>query len=293
MKLIKYFVEFILVIIFFLILKLLGVRKSSNFSCFIFKKIGPLIRSFKKIRKNIKIVFPEINETQIKEISLKMWCNYGRTFAEYMHLKYFRENKNNNIKIINPEKISKLKSINKPILFFSGHFANFELLAMYLDKNGFDISALYRPLNNIFLNPVMEYLRRKFICKKQIPKTIPGKKKYKYGARELISRIKNGENIALMVDQKVTQGLKIDFFNKKALTMNLPAQMALKYNYLLQPLSIKRLNDIDFEIYFHETIVINSHDDEYSVTKKINEELESMISKNSYQWIWTHDRWRI
>ncbi len=293
MKLIKYFVEFILVIIFFLILKLLGVRKSSNFSCFIFKKIGPLIRSFKKIRKNIKIVFPEINETQIKEISLKMWCNYGRTFAEYMHLKYFRENKNNNIKIINPEKISKLKSINKPILFFSGHFANFELLAMYLDKNGFDISALYRPLNNIFLNPVMEYLRRKFICKKQIPKTIPGKKKYKYGARELISRIKNGENIALMVDQKVTQGLKIDFFNKKALTMNLPAQMALKYNYLLQPLSIKRLNDIDFEIYFHETIVINSHDDEYSITKKINEELESMISKNSYQWIWTHDRWRI
>lgn len=293
MKLIKYFVEFILVITFFLILKLLGVRKSSNFSCFIFKKIGPLIRSFKKIRKNIKIVFPEIDETQIKEISLKMWCNYGRTFAEYMHLKYFRENKNNNIKIINPEKISKLKSINKPILFFSGHFANFELLAMYLDKNGFDISALYRPLNNIFLNPVMEYLRRKFICKKQIPKTIPGKKKYKYGARELISRIKNGENIALMVDQKVTQGLKIDFFNKKALTMNLPAQMALKYNYLLQPLSIKRLNDIDFEIYFHETIVINSHDDEYSVTKKINEELESMISKNSYQWIWTHDRWRI
>lgn len=293
MKLIKYFVEFILVITFFLILKLLGVRKSSNFSCFIFKKIGPLIRSFKKIRKNIKIVFPEIDETQIKEISLKMWCNYGRTFAEYMHLKYFRENKNNNIKIINPEKISKLKSINKPILFFSGHFANFELLAMYLDKNGFDISALYRPLNNIFLNPVMEYLRRKFICKKQIPKTIPGKKKYKYGARELISRIKNGENIALMVDQKVTQGLKIDFFNKKALTMNLPAQMALKYNYLLQPLSIKRLNDIDFEIYFHETIVINSHDDEYSITKKINEELESMISKNSYQWIWTHDRWRI
>ncbi len=293
MKLIKYFVEFILTILFFSVFKIIGVKKSSNISCYIFKKTGPFIRSYKKIKNNLTIVFPKINQSEIKKISDSMWCNYGRVFAEYMHLKFFRENNNQNIKIINTGKINELKKSSKPILFFSGHFANFELLAMYLDKNEFNISALYRPLNNFFINPVMEYLRKRHICKNQIPKSIPGVKKYKYGTRELISKIKKNQNIAVMIDQKVTQGIKVKLFKKDALTMNLPAQIALKYNYILQPLSIKRVNDINFEIFFHETIEVNKNDDEYLITKKINERLEIMIRKNPGQWIWTHDRWRI
>ena len=291
MKLIKYFFEFLFVIFFFFIFKILGLKLSSNLSCLIFQKIGPLIRNNNKIYKNINLVFPNTDENENKKIIKNMWCNYGRTFAEYMFLDFFRKNKSLNIKVENLSKFDELKKLNKPLLFFSGHFANFELLAMTIERNNFDICALYRPLNNVFLNPVMKYLRTKYLCKDQIPKSIPGKSKD--GTRQLLNRIKNKKHIALMVDQKVNEGIKVDLFKKKALTINIPAQLALKHGYSLVPIEIKRVSNANFVIQIKENIKINSEDDQFSITEKINRELEKMILNNPRQWIWTHDRWRI
>ena len=291
MKSIKYFFEFFIVINFFLIFKIIGLKNSSNISCFIFKVIGPLLRNKKKIKTNIQIALPNVKKNKEKEIINKMWCNYGRVFAEYMHLKKLRDNNFKYIKINNANRLEELRKKNKPILFFSGHFANFELLAMIIEEKKFQISAIYRPLNNFFLNPLMEYLRKKYLCNDQIPKSIPGKGKE--GTRILIDKIKSKKNIAIMIDQKVSQGIKCKLFAKDALTTNIPAQLALKHGYLLQPLKIKRYNQINFEIDVCDTLEVNTKDDQYSITRKINQILEKMILDNPDQWIWTHDRWRI
>jgi KDO2-lipid IV(A) lauroyltransferase len=291
MKSIKYFFEFFLVIIFFFIFKFIGLKNSSNLSCFIFKIIGPLLRNKNKIKSNIQIAIPNIKKNKEKEIINKMWCNYGRVFAEYMHLKKLRDNNFEYIKINNVNRLEELRKKNKPILFFSGHFANFELLAMIIEEKKFQVSAIYRPLNNFFLNPLMEYLRKKYLCNDQIPKSIPGKGKE--GTRILIDKIKSKKNIAIMIDQKVSQGIKCKLFAKDALTTNIPAQLALKHGYLLQPLKIKRYNQINFEIDVCDTLEINTNDNQYSITRKINQILEKMILDNPDQWIWTHDRWRI
>tara|TARA_A100001015_G_scaffold148422_1_gene164610 strand:+ start:2723 stop:3595 length:873 start_codon:yes stop_codon:yes gene_type:complete len=290
MKLFKYFFEFIIVIFFFAIFKIIGLKNSSNLGCLIFKKIGPILRKSKKIRKNIKIVFPDIGADKENKIIRKMWCNYGRVFSEYMHLQKFKKNESNYIKI-NFEKFDELKKRKNPILFFSGHFANFELLSMEIEKNGFEVCALYRPLNNVFLNPIMEKLRIKHICKNQIPKSIPGKGRD--GTRQLVRKINEKRNIAIMVDQKVTEGIQVNLFNKKAHTLNIPAQLALKHGYLLVPLEIKREDKINFSINIKDPLKIVKDDDQYSITRKINFELEKMILNNPCQWIWTHDRWRL
>jgi len=291
MKSIKYFFEFFLVIIFFFIFKIIGLKNSSNLSCFIFKVIGPLLRNKNKIKSNIQIALPNIKKNKEKEIINKMWCNYGRVFAEYMHLKKLRDNNFKYIKINNVNRLEELRKKNKPILFFSGHFANFELLAMIIEEKKFQVSAIYRPLNNFFLNPLMEYLRKKYLCNDQIPKSIPGKGKE--GTRILIDKIKSKKNIAIMIDQKVSQGIKCKLFAKDALTTNIPAQLALKHGYLLQPLKIKRYNQINFEIDVCDALEVNTNDNQYSITRKINKILEEMILDNPNQWIWTHDRWRI
>ena len=290
MKLFKYFFEFIIVIFFFAIFKIIGLKNSSNLGCLIFKKIGPIFRKSKKIRKNIKIVFPDIDADKESKIIREMWCNYGRVFSEYMHLQKFKKNEPNYIKI-NFEKFDELKKRKNPILFFSGHFANFELLSMEIEKNGFEVCALYRPLNNVFLNPIMEKLRIKHICKNQIPKSIPGKGRD--GTRQLVKKINEKRNIAVMVDQKVTEGIQVNLFNKKAHTLNIPAQLALKHGYLLVPLEIKREDKINFSINIKDPLKIDQDDDQYSITRKINIELEKMILNNPCQWIWTHDRWRL
>ena len=154
---------------------------------------------------------------------------------------------------------------------------------------GVKCAAIYRPLNNIFLNPVMEYLRMKYICANQIPKG-------RMGIREIINKINNGYSLALMVDQRVGEGPIINFFNRAARTTTIPAQLTLKYDCKLVPIELKRVNDINFEMTVHKPYKIlrtgDSKKDTQSITLKINQIIEKMIIKNPSQWLWSHNRWK-
>jgi len=291
MKTIKYFFEFITVITLFFIFKIIGLKNASNLGGMMGKVIGPLFRSKSITKKNIKIGLGEISKENEKEIINGMWSNIGRTFAEYVFLKDFKFNKTNfdHIKINGINYLSEIKNNNEPAIFYSGHFANFELMAMELDKFGIKCAAIYRPLNNFFLNPLMEYLRIKYICPNQIPKG-------RMGMREIISKIKDGYSIALMVDQRVSEGPRTLFFNKPAHTTTIPAQLALKYNCKLVPISLERKEDVNFEMTIHEPYKVektgNDEEDTKNITLKINQILEKMIVENPTQWIWSHNRWK-
>ena len=289
-KSIKYFIQFIIVIFLFIIFFLIGKKLASNLSSYIFKTFGKFFRSSEIIRGNLKICFPENSDIQNDEIINKMWDNYGRTLAEYINLRFFQNN-NDHIKILNLDKLEKLKSSKDPVLFFSGHFANFELMAMELEKQNFQISAIYRKLNNFFLNPIMEFFRTSYICKDQIAKPLPGEDKG--GTRELLSRVKDRRNIALMVDQKLTEGIIAKLFNKDCYTTRIPAQFAKKYNYKLVPISLKRVDKYFFEMNILDEIDFSKEDSELQITNRINNVIEKMIKENPGQWIWTHKRWKI
>ena len=291
MKIIKYFFEFISIISLFCIFKIIGLRNASYLGGIIGRVIGPLFRSKNIIKQNIKNGLGEVDKKRETEIINGMWSNIGSTFAEYVFLKDFKFNKTNfdHIKINGINYLNEIKNNNEPAIFYSGHFANFELMTMELDKFGIKCAAIYRPLNNFFLNPLMEYLRIKYICPNQIPK---GRK----GMREIISKIKDGYSIALMVDQRVSEGSRTLFFNKLAHTTTIPAQLALKYNCKLVPISLERKEDTHFEMTIHEPYKIektgNDEEDTKNITLKINQVIEKMILNNPTQWIWSHNRWK-
>jgi KDO2-lipid IV(A) lauroyltransferase len=291
MKTIKYFFEFITVITLFFIFKIIGLKNASNLGGMMGKFFGPLFRSKSITKKNIKIGLGEISKENEKEIINGMWSNIGRTFAEYVFLKDFKFNKinYNHVEISGTKYLDEIKKNNQSVIFYSGHFANFELMAMELDKFGIKCAAIYRPLNNFFLNPVMEYLRMKYICPNQIPKG-------RLGMREIIGKIKNGYSIALMVDQRVSEGPREAFFNKPAHTTTIPAQLALKYDSKLVPISLERKEGIKFIMTIHEPYKVKKtgyeDQDTKNITLKINQILEKMIIKNPKQWIWSHNRWK-
>ena len=291
MKIIKYFFEFISIISLFIIFKIIGLKNASNLGGMLGRSIGPLFRSKEIIKQNIKTALGEIDKKEETMIINSMWSNIGRTFAEYVFLKDFKFNRTNfdHMKINGVNYLEKIKKNNETVIFYSCHFANFELMAMELDKFGIKCAAIYRPLNNFFLNPLMEYLRMKYICPNQIPKG-------RMGMREIIGKVKDGYSIALMVDQRVSEGPRTLFFNKLAHTTTIPAQLALKYNCKLVPISMERKNGTNFEINIHEPYKIektgNDEEDTKNITLKINQNVEKMIIKNPKQWIWSHNRWK-
>ena len=283
---IKYLFQFVFVIFMFLIFKIIGIKLGSFLGGRIFQIIGPLFRSKKLIHKNIKRALPNINEKELKNIHNSMWDNYGRVFAEYMFMEKFRNDQlSKNIFIEGKEILHDIITNNQKVVFISGHFSNFELMAMQIEKIGIKVAAIYRPLNNLYLNSIMEKIRRKYICKYQIKKGVGGLK-------DLIKLNKEGFSTALMIDQRVSQGIKLNFFNQKAYTTTIPAQLVKKFGMPVVPIFIERFDKIKFKMTVYKPMSFNKIESIEEITVKLNKTLENMILKSPNNWIWSHNRWK-
>ena len=286
MKYIKYFIQFLLAILSFLIFKILGPSLSSKLSGKIFKLIGPFFRPKDIIHSNIKRGIPNISSENLDKIANLMWSNYGNVFAEFMFLKSFRYgNLSSKIQVDGQDILDEIKKSNKQVIFISGHFCNFELMAMYLEKTGINLATIYRPLNNFFLNGFMERIRTRYICKYQIKKGIGGLKK-------LINLKKKNFSTALMIDQRVSEGILSNFFNQEALTTTIPAQLVKKFNIPIVPVYIERIGSLNFKITVNKPINFQNDCSIKNITDDLNKILERMILNKPEQWIWSHNRWK-
>ena len=283
-KIFNYFWQAIFIYFFFILGRILGIRLSRKLFAYLFLYLGQIFKSEKTIQKNLRIFLKNNSQFNEKKIISEMWKNYGKTFIEYIYLNQLRKN-DSHINLIGEENLSSILKDKKPVIFVSGHFANFELMSMEITKRDIKLATIYRPLNNIFLNPFMEYLRKTFVCKNQIKKGING-------VRDAINFIKNDHSIALMIDQRVSEGDIINFFNEDALTTTLPAQLALKFKLNIIPVFIERKNNDTFNIEFKRPINSKNFQNKILLSNELNKVLEQMIIKNPSQWIWTHDRWK-
>ena len=281
-----YFFQSVIIYIFYFLSKIIGLKLSRIFFSLIFKKIGNLFKSKKIIYDNLDRIKPGISQLEKDKIINKMWSNYGKTFIEYVYLGSFKK-RSNHIIIKNRGVIDEIAKKNKPVIFISGHFANYELMSMELTKANIKLATIYRPLNNMFLNPYMEYLRKTFVCKNQIKKGLNG-------VKESLDYIKKGYSVALMVDQRVSEGPRISFFNGEAHTTTLPAQLSSRFGCDIVPIYISRdKNDIfEMEILDPINILESERKNKELITKKVNQTIEKLILRDPGQWILTHNRWK-
>ncbi len=286
MKIIKYFFEYLFISLLLFFFKIIGYENASSLGEKIGKFLGPYFRSKNKIMNNLKQSNIGNSDSEREQIIRNMWGNYGRILSEYPYLKKFKKNNlNNYIKIEGLEHLKEIKENKKKVVFVSGHFNNFELMAMQIENSGINVAAIYRPLNNFFLNKTMEKIRIKDICKKQI-------KKGKAGTRELIKLFTEGYSVALMIDQRVSEGIPVKFFNKTALTTTIPAQLVKKYDCEVVPIYIERYNKNYFKMNVEKPLIFRKDSSLDDITLKLNKKLELMILRNPDQWIWSHDRWK-
>ncbi len=286
MKYIKYFLQFIFIGCLLIFFRIIGLKFSRVIASKLLSTFGPFFRSKKVIEKNISFAFRELDKESKGKIISNMWKSYGKILAEYVFIKYFRKIESEKfLEVRGQEILEKIKLSKDPVIFISGHFDNFELMAMHIEKSGVDLAAIYRPLNNDFLNPLMENIRKKYICRKQIKKGISGTK-------EILKHFKLGTSIALMIDQRVSQGIKSLLFRNEAFTTTIPAQFVKKFNCKVVPIYIERKSNEKFMLEIMQPISFDNNKTIENITLKLNHLLEEMIMRNPHQWIWSHNRWK-
>ena len=283
-KLIRYAMEMQLVMFLALYCKLFNINKSSNQIGFLARKYGPKLGISKRANQNLKNALPNLSKEQRSEIIRGMWENLGRTAAEFFNIKTLIKERNR----INIKGIEILRdNINNGAIYVSAHIANWEIIPIAIKETDKQVGAVFRESNNYFFNKWM-IQQRKLITEHQFPKGPTGTK-------EILNFLKDNGSVAMLVDQKLSNGVKANFFGLNAMTASTPASLSLKYGYPVVPLKVKRKNGVNFEIEFFDKIEIdktgNIDTDILNFTNKINLFLEKIISDKPEEWFWLHNRW--
>ena len=279
-------IEFLLLLFFYYISRLIGVNLSSY--------LGGILAWFYGIfssrnligTKNLNLVFPRKNLIEKKKILRRMWFHFGRVIGEYPHLHKIKIHQNINIKVVGIKNLLEPLKKGKNCIYFSAHIGNWELSSHPLTQNGFKINFIYRAFNNKYVDNLLRKIRFKY--------GVNLIKKGSDGAKECIKALKNKENLGMLIDQKMNDGLPIIFFNKLAMTAPAIAKFSLKFKCQIVPALCVREKGIKYKIEYFKPI-------KYSFLKKLGSEekimlylnkiIEGWILKYPEQWTWVHDRW--
>lgn len=269
--------------------RLLGIDAASNFGGFLGRQLFYRTSLTDRARGNLRLAYPEMSGAETDAIAREMWDNLGRTIAEYAHLdKLSIHGEHRRIEIAGLEHADAALASGKPILFISGHFANWEAMPVAAAQYGVEGGAIYRPLNNPFVDRWMVRQRIKNGAKDQIAKGAQG-------TRRIFTLLRANKAIFLLVDQKTNEGVAAPFFGKDAMTTPVPAALALKLNAIIIPISNERLGSARFRMTAHPPIPFEAspdHDrDVLALTTRINETIERLVRHRPSQWLWIHRRW--
>ena len=280
----SYAVEAILIHFVLNILKIFPYRSRIHAGSLIFKIfISPLTGNKKRIKSNLNLVMPNLIESEKNDLVNRCLNNIGMTMFELFSPKEFKL-AGQRAKVHGPgmDLLEIARDKSKPVIFISGHFGNYDVIRANLISKGYELGALYRPMNNPYFNAT--YLKN--ISTIGVPLFARGNS----GMAEMMKFLQHGKSIALLIDQHMANGEPLKFFGKTAFTATSAAKMALKYDAILMPFFVLRKGRTsNFDLHFEAPI---EHSNPIKMTQDFNDRLEARVKENPDQWLWTHKRWK-
>lgn len=267
-------------------LRLLGVERASGFGGKLLRTLGPLTGTHKTVTRNLRIAFPDMGAAERDRLAVEQWEQTGRTFAELAVMDRLTP-ESGRIDIVGLERLHAVRDSGKPVVLISGHLANFEVMAAVIMAAGVPCQVTYRAANNPYVDALIRQSRERYGIKLFAPKGD--------GARELMAGMKRGESIALLVDQKYSQGPEVEFFGQPVNASPGAARMALKFGTVMQPLSVVRLPGVRFRVTAHEPIAVPDTGDKaadvLAGVQAANRFVEDRVREHPVDWFWVHKRW--
>lgn len=266
-----------------LLFAVLPLNQASALAAFLGRRIGPFLRATRTASANLRVVFPDWTEAQIRDTVRDMWSHLGRIVAEYFHAKDFDGPQGEHrIQVCGSEILEALKAERKPILFVSAHFGNWQMATLAAKRYGIPVWQFYRPANNPWSDAIMRYAQNTFV------EGVISKSAHSF--RNLVIALKKGRHILVFFDQYMHKGMPIPFFGRPALTAPVTVRLAQKLGCSLVPFYVERLKGSTFRVTFESPLSL--HEDELTLLTFLNQRLESWIRLHPEQWFWVHDRWK-
>jgi Lauroyl/myristoyl acyltransferase len=270
----------------FRFLRLLGVEGASGFGGWLLRWLGPMTSTHRTVMRNLKLCFPELSLSERQQLAVAQWEQTGRTFAEMAVMDQLTPG-HGRVEILGGERFRQVRDSGNPVVFVSGHLANFEIMASVILAEGIPCQVTYRPANNPYVEAQMRRYRAAYGVKLFAPKGGDG-------ARELLAGLKRGESVALLNDQKFSEGPEVQFFGHPVNAAPGPTRLAQRFGTVLQPLSVVRLPNVRFQVTAHEPILLpdtgDRHADIHAGVQAITSFIEDRVRERPVDWFWVHKR---
>ncbi|MBL0968291.1 MAG: lipid A biosynthesis acyltransferase [Brevundimonas sp.] len=268
-------------------LRLLGVEGASNLGGWLLKTLGPKTGTHRTVTRNIRIAFPDMPAAEREALALDAWERVGRTFAETPLLDRITLD-SGRVEVVGMERLHAIRDSGKPVVFVSGHIANFELMAAVILASGVPCQITYRAANNPYVDEQIRTARARYGVKLFAPKGGDG-------ARELLAGMQRGESVALMNDQKFSEGPEVQFFGQPVNAAPGPSRLALRFGTVVVPMSVVRLPGVRFRVTAHEPIELTQTGDRTADiaagVQAITAFVEDRVREHPADWFWVHKRW--
>lgn len=269
------------------VLRLLGVEGASNLGGWLLKTLGPKTGTHRTVTRNIRIAFPDMPAAEREALALDSWERVGRTFAETPLLDRITL-ESGRVEVVGMERLHAIRDSGKPVVFVSGHIANFELMAAVILASGVPCQITYRAANNPYVDEQIRAARARYGVKLFAPKGGDG-------ARELLAGMQRGESVALMNDQKFSEGPEVQFFGQPVNAAPGPSRLALRFGTVVVPMSVVRLPGVLFRVTAHEPIELPQTGDRTADiaagVQAITAFVEDRVREHPADWFWVHKRW--
>jgi Kdo2-lipid IVA lauroyltransferase/acyltransferase len=272
----------------FALFRLIPLQAASAIGGAVARAIGPRIGVTRRARKNLQRALPEKSAAEIEAIIREVWENLGRVVAEYPHLSRIKAfTPDAVIEVRGTEHVEAARARGKSLIFFAGHLGNWEVSAIAAKAFGVPLHLIYRPANNPWVEQIYREGRGD-IAAGLIPKGAEG-------ARQAVRVLRDGQQLGILIDQKMNDGIAVPFFGRDAMTAPALARLAFKFDCTVLPAQVERLRGARFRLTVHPPLPLERSDDIQRDTlllmTRANAMLESWIRQRPGQWLWLHRRW--
>ena len=245
--------------------------------------IGPLAGYRARAIKNLRMIYPDMPEADLRRTADGVCDNFGRTLIENYSWQEFGARLAHTM----PQgdgmaAIEAAKASGKPVIFVTGHFGNHEAPRQVLTRLGYDIGGLYRPMTNAYFND--HYART--MTDWGGPVFAQGRR----GTMGFARHLKSGGMGTLLFDVASKSGIPLDFMGRRANTMTSAADLAIKLDALVVPyFGIRQPDGLSFKI---EVAAPIDHGTPAQMMQDMTDLLSAKVSAYPAQWFWVHRRWK-